>query len=94
MDSIYRYDFFIFGIVQGVAMRYFIKNLADKNKIVGWTSNQADGSVKVVAEGTKEVLNCFHEKLKIGNTIARVDNISLNISLVNKYSFNCFEIEP
>jgi len=94
MDKIYRYELIFFGVVQGVGMRYFIKNLADIHGLVGWVKNQADGSVEVIAEGTKEVLDTFCEKFKKGNGIAKIENISTNKILINKYSFAYFEIEP
>ncbi|MCK9582310.1 MAG: acylphosphatase [Endomicrobiales bacterium] len=94
MDKIYRYEFIVFGVVQGVGMRYFVKNLADTHGLVGWVNNQPDGSLKIIAEGTKEILDIFCEKFKKGNGIAKIENISINKILINKYSFAYFEIEP
>lgn len=91
---LYRYEISVFGVVQGVGMRYFIKNLADANALVGWTKNQMDGSVKVIVEGTEEVNNIFCDKLKLGNGISKITSISVNKTLISKYSFSCFEIEP
>lgn len=45
------------GMVQGVGFRWYVRDEASRLDLVGWVSNQADGSVEVVAEGTEEALN-------------------------------------
>ena len=92
MDKIFRYELIVFGVVQGVGMRYFIKNLADSNGLIGWATNQSDGSVKIVAEGKEEVLDSFYKEIRKGNGIAKIQNILIDKVLINKYSFSCFEI--
>lgn len=44
------------GRVQGVGFRYFVLDNAQPLGITGWVRNRWDGSVEVLAEGTKEVL--------------------------------------
>jgi len=46
----------IFGRVQGVGFRYFIKIKARKLGLKGWVQNQVDGSVKLKVKGDKEKL--------------------------------------
>ncbi len=44
------------GDVQGVGFRWFVEREAARLRLVGWVSNQADGSVEVVAEGDEQAL--------------------------------------
>ena len=44
------------GYVQGVGYRWFVEREAARLGLDGWVSNQADGSVEVVAEGRAEGL--------------------------------------
>ena len=44
------------GSVQGVGFRWFVQREASRLELSGWVSNQADGSVEVVAEGPTDVL--------------------------------------
>ena len=47
----------VYGEVQGVFFRAQTKKKADELGLVGWVKNEADGSVKVVAQGEDERLN-------------------------------------
>ncbi|PIN81736.1 acylphosphatase [Candidatus Woesearchaeota archaeon CG10_big_fil_rev_8_21_14_0_10_30_7] len=55
----------IYGIVQGVFFREFVKVLADKLKIKGYVKNLPDKTVEVVAEGEdgdlRTLLKACHE---------------------------------
>lgn len=42
------------GKVQGVAFRAFTVEIASSLGIVGWVKNEADGSVRIEAEGTEK----------------------------------------
>ncbi len=42
----------VFGLVQGVGFRWFAQRTAQQHNIVGWVSNQTDGSVKIQAQGS------------------------------------------
>jgi acylphosphatase len=44
------------GFVQGVGFRWFVEREAARLGLEGWVSNQADGSVEVVAEGDEASL--------------------------------------
>jgi acylphosphatase len=44
------------GQVQGVGYRWFTQRQAQALRVHGWVSNQADGSVEVVAEGPEDAL--------------------------------------
>jgi len=53
-----RLHLVISGTVQGVGFRAFVKQQAEKLKLVGWVKNTAEG-VELVAEGAKESLEKF-----------------------------------
>lgn len=72
-----RVHVYIKGRVQGVFYRVFTKKNADELGIVGWVSNLADGRVEVVAEGKKEILKRFINKLQKGPRLSKVEHIDV-----------------
>ena len=66
----------IFGIVQGVGFRPFVKNLADANKIVGTVANRGS-YVEIFAQGDdfnlKNFLNALQTKNPPRSAILKVD---------------------
>jgi len=52
------------GIVQGVGMRYFVKDLAGKMGLGGFVQNTPDGRVKCMVQGDKAKLELFVTALK------------------------------
>lgn len=67
-----RLEATIRGTVQGVGFRWFVVRRASEIGVVGWTSNQADGSVRVVAEGQPEHLDELESWLRDGPPGAEV----------------------
>ena len=51
------------GTVQGVGFRYTTQRFAAGLKITGWVKNLSDGSVELVAEGTREQVENLLYKL-------------------------------
>ena len=49
----------IYGLVQGVGYRRWLKMNCDKNNLFGWTRNSSDGSVECFFQGDKEKINTF-----------------------------------
>jgi len=72
-----RYHIIVKGIVQGVGYRFFAIRKANDYGITGWVRNLPDGSVEVVAEGDKGLLNEFIQELKIGPISAHISDIEL-----------------
>lgn len=68
----------ISGQVQGVFFRRSAKEEADKLGLGGWIRNQSDGSVEVLAVGSKEKLEKFVAWCKKGPPLARVDNVEVD----------------
>ncbi|MGD2113598.1 MAG: acylphosphatase [Acidobacteriota bacterium] len=63
------------GRVQGVGFRWFVRERARELGLHGWTRNEPDGSVTVVASGEPEVLARFEELLRQGPPAGRVDRL-------------------
>jgi len=63
------------GRVQGVGFRWFVEREAHLVGIAGWVRNNADGSVEVLAMGTRDQLLGLHSRLAAGPRAARVDEV-------------------
>ncbi|WP_273752594.1 acylphosphatase [Leuconostoc mesenteroides] len=79
----------VFGLVQGVGFRWFSQRTAQQHNIVGWVSNQTDGSVKIQAQGSQSDLIDFLSMLEKGpGFYSRVDKvITTNIPLFETNDF-------
>ena len=58
--------FVIRGRVQGVGFRWFVEREAHTLGIAGWVRNNADGSVEVLAQGTRDQLSTLSSRLREG----------------------------
>jgi len=63
------------GRVQGVGFRAFVDYHARQLNLNGWVRNRWDGSVEVVAEGNRTVLEKFLALLRDGPRNANVTNL-------------------
>ncbi|PYX10048.1 MAG: acylphosphatase [Acidobacteria bacterium] len=63
------------GRVQGVGFRWFVEREAHILGISGWVRNNSDGSVEVLAQGTREQLQGLRSRLRQGPRAARVDDV-------------------
>ena len=63
------------GRVQGVGFRWFVENAAREIGVAGWVRNRSDGSVEVLAQGSREQLFSLRAKLHEGPRAARVDEV-------------------
>ena len=68
-------NFVVRGRVQGVGFRWFVEREAQMLGIAGWVRNNYDGSVEVLASGTREQLAQLRERLQVGPRAARVDQV-------------------
>ena len=62
--------------MQGVGFRYTVKSLASGFEVTGTVRNLPDGSVELVAEGTKDELNAFQQTIReseLGHFIRKED---------------------
>jgi acylphosphatase len=67
--------FVVRGRVQGVGFRWFVEREAHILGIAGWVRNNHDGSVEVLAQGTRHQLSGLHSRLREGPRAARVDDV-------------------
>ncbi len=69
--------FFVRGRVQGVGFRWFVEREAHILGIAGWVRNNHDGSVEILAHGTRDQLTGLHGRLREGPRAARVDVVEV-----------------
>ena len=67
--------FFVRGRVQGVGFRWFVEREAHMLGIAGTVRNNHDGSVEVLAMGTREQLMGLRSRLQEGPRAARVEDV-------------------
>ncbi len=65
------------GRVQGVGFRWFVEREAHILGIAGWVRNNHDGSVEVLAQGTRDQLSGLHGRLREGPRASRVDAVEV-----------------
>jgi acylphosphatase len=70
-----RLDARVRGYVQGVGFRWFVVRAAARLNLTGWTANEPDGSVRVVAEGPSQALDELVARLKQGPAGASVETV-------------------
>ena len=70
--------FLVRGRVQGVGFRWFVEREAHMLGIAGWVRNNHDGSVEVLAQGTRDQLSGLHGRLREGPRAARVDGVEVS----------------
>jgi len=63
------------GRVQGVGFRFFVEREAHMFGLAGWVRNNPDGTVEVLAMGTREQLLGLRSRLCEGPRAARVDDV-------------------
>jgi acylphosphatase len=76
--SIEAKRYLVRGRVQGVGFRWFVEREAHMLGIAGWVRNNHDGSVEVLAQGTRDQLSGFHSRLREGPRAARVDAVDVS----------------
>lgn len=65
----------VYGIVQGVGFRSFVKRVADELNISGYVMNMDDGSVEILAEGDEKNINAFLDYVSKGPPGSVVENV-------------------
>src|SRR5262250_3862688 len=66
------------GRVQGVGFRWFVEREAHVLQVAGWVRNNPDGTVEVLAQGTRDQLAGLHSRLREGPRAARVDSVEVS----------------
>jgi acylphosphatase len=84
--------FLVRGRVQGVGFRWFVEREAHILGIAGWVRNRSDGTVEVLAMGTRDQLSGLRTRLREGPRAARVDDVEESDAEPVK-GLNAFRIE-
>ncbi len=69
---------FVYGRVQGVGFRYWVKQAARMYGVNGWVRNCPDYSVEIFAEQTPAILYEFFEEVKHNHPYAHVTECIVN----------------
>lgn len=75
--SMKRVNLKIYGRVQGVFFRDSVKRKAKGLGLTGWVKNEADRTVKIIAEGEEKNLKEFIDWCYNGPILARVDQVEV-----------------
>lgn len=86
-----RLEVIVSGVVQGVSFRWFTQRRASALGLVGYVRNGNEGSVQVVAEGTRDKLDELLDHLRVGPSEAMVENVATRWS-EPRGEFRLFEI--
>ncbi|MFZ0307577.1 MAG: acylphosphatase [Candidatus Sulfotelmatobacter sp.] len=84
--------FVVRGRVQGVGFRWFVEREAHIVGIAGWVRNNADGSVEVHVQGTRDQISGLRSRLREGPRAARVDAVE-ELEARLTFELNSFRIE-
>jgi len=83
----------VYGRVQGVGFRHFVNQQARALGLRGWVRNRRDGSVEVVAEGSRPALDALLAALYEGPPAARVRAVEARWGPAQG-TFSDFHIRP
>jgi acylphosphatase len=67
----------VYGNVQGVFYRSYLRDRAQELGIVGYAKNMPDGTVEVVAQGGGEALEAFLKHVQLGPDNAEVESVDI-----------------
>ena len=81
----------IYGTVQAVGFRDWIKKSAEKKGVLGWVRNASDGSVEAFIQGEDETLNALLALCWEGPDLADVEDVLAKDSNVDE-SINSFDM--
>lgn len=66
------------GIVQGVGFRFFVLNHGRQMQLSGWVRNKFNGTVEILAEGHRHVLEKFLVLISQGPSHAQVEKTDVS----------------
>src|ERR1035437_2785382 len=70
--------FLVRGRVQGVGFRWYVERDALILPLGGWVRNNPDGTVEILAQGTRDHVAGLHSRWREGPRAARVDNVEVS----------------
>lgn len=74
----------VYGRVQGVGFRFFVKNKAISLKITGWVRNLPDGNVEIRAQGDTPNLEQLLHLIETGPVGSRVEKVGFQWFLAER----------
>ena len=75
-----RLEALVYGRVQGVGFRWWVRNQAARLNLQGWVANETSGSVHVVAEGDSTALDQLAAELRDGPSGATVERVDTSFT--------------
>jgi len=86
-------EFAVYGGVQGVGFRYFVKGIARAEGLVGWVKNDPAGHVVGIAQGDDTALEKLKKELSVGPRHAKVTNVEFKSeTAIDRVQFPSFDI--
>jgi len=70
-----KVSFQVYGMVQGVGFRYFVRRQAQELDLAGWVRNEFDGTVSGEAQGDAAALEAFRDLLERGPSGAHITRL-------------------
>lgn len=70
----------VYGKVQGVGFRWWTAGIAKSLGLVGYAKNLDDGSVEIIAQGSRAAVEELQAELQSGDTAGRVDYLEADIT--------------
>jgi len=83
-------QFELFGMVQGVGMRFFIARTAKRHGLNGYVRNRRDGSVECIVQGKSSTIDAFETTINNEHpgAIERIEKTTID----HAHSYQTFEI--
>lgn len=86
-------EFIIYGKVQGVGYRLWLKRIADSMSVKGWVKNKSDGSVKGILCGSEKNIEEIIEACYEGPKFAKVERIKIIKKIIPRDISDVFVIK-
>ena len=67
----------VHGLVQGVGFRYHVQRQAAATGVVGYARNRPDGTVEILAEGPRSLVESLISDIKVGPPMSSVRDLKL-----------------
>ena len=83
--SIEQLHAYVYGRVQGVGFRYFVVQKAHALALRGYTRNESDGSVEVLAQGPRPVLEHLLLYVRQGPSGSQVRDVRVTWDTPDEY---------
>jgi len=82
----------VYGRVQGVGFRYFVRDVGTRLGLTGNVSNLPDSTVEIIVEGNPKRIVEFIKEVQKGPSLARVDRLEIH-DLPGGGSHSTFQLE-